>query len=169
MPLFTFAFVAHAGASWGDALREDVEAMVATVRADHPGPVNDSDPGFTERMEAARARALKRADEVRNQGGYRTALSAFVASFDDPHVFVETGARDPKVRWLGFIAVPQRGADMVVVAGSAALPLGTVIDACDGSSVEALLDSNVAPFVGRWRVPAQQSHETLCAPSRGGL
>ncbi|HEX7816505.1 S41 family peptidase [Dyella sp.] len=68
---------------------DDVRFLSARIAQDHPGMVNPGDPAFRRRANEAARKALRRADKARTVGDYRDVLTAYVASFEDPHLSVE--------------------------------------------------------------------------------
>lgn len=82
---------------FAERLRADAAAFRSLVTASHPGPVNTLDPGFSKRLDAAYAQALRRARTTRTYPQYSWALNELTSAFDDGH--------------LGIMAEPKADAD----------------------------------------------------------
>jgi hypothetical protein len=116
---------AHATASpWAGLLEADVEAMHRVLFENHPGAVDTLHTGFTRWLAAGYRQALDRARSCNSYEGYRYALEAYGAGFQDGHLGVWTELRREEVRWPGFMVGWQseggkgRGKLVVRVAGS---------------------------------------------------
>lgn len=145
---------------WAQTLREDARAMHATIAANHPGPVNDLDPGFAKRNDDALALALERADRVGDEAGHRYALWGYAAAFDDGHLAVApTGKAGPlPARWPGFLTGFDDIDRQVVLTRDerAPVPLGALLVGCDGRPADRLAAENVGAFVGRWMLASRR-------------
>ena len=146
---------------WAATLRADAQAFHDEIAANHPGPVNALDPGFAKRNDAALAVVLKRAGQVRDYPGYRFALSAYAASFDDGHVAAFPSDTAPVLasQWPGFLTgFDASGAQLVMSrADDASLPLGAELLDCDGRAADALAAANVGAFDGRWFLASRRA------------
>jgi hypothetical protein len=146
---------------WAATLRADAQAFHDDIAANHPGPVNVLDPGFAKRNDAALALALKRAAQVRDYPGYRFAMAAYAASFDDGHLaaFPRNDAPQIAMNWPGFLTgFDQDGAQIVKTrADDAALPLGARLIACDGRDADTLAATNIGAFEGRWFLASRRA------------
>jgi hypothetical protein len=138
---------------WAATLRTDAQAMHDDIAANHPGPVNTLDPDFSERNDAGLALALARASKVADFAGYHYALKAYAASFDDGHLgYGPTDEAPPlAARWPGFLTGFDGAAQVVKTrADDAPVPLGAVLESCDGKPADGLAAENVGAFEGRW-------------------
>ncbi|WP_375394672.1 hypothetical protein [uncultured Sphingomonas sp.] len=114
---------------WSATLRQDAQALHDEVVANHPGPVNTSDPGFAERNDAQLKRALKRARTARTYEDYFYALREYTASFNDGHFgfgsWGSVATPYAHLAWPGFLTnYDGRGIPRVVVrADDAPVPL----------------------------------------------
>lgn len=149
---------AQGSQDWAATTRADGAAFHAHILADHPGPVNAADPGFGARERTAYATLLARAQRVRDFPGYLWTMRGYTASFDDGHVQFSTQKGSPLLtaRWPGFLTgLDPRGRQVVMTrADDAAVPLGAVLDGCDGVAADPLLARNVGAFTGRWSMLA---------------
>ena len=138
---------------WAEALRADAQFMHDNIAANHPGPYNKLDPGFSERNDAGLARALERARSVTGYPGYYYALKAYAASFDDGHLGfgLKRDAPPLTAHWPGFLTGFEGGRQIVKTrADDAPLPLGAELESCDGVAADTLAATNVGAFEGRW-------------------
>lgn len=138
---------------WAATLRTDAQAMHDDIAANHPGPVNTLDPDFSKRNDAGLALAVARAGKVSDFAGYYYALKAYAASFDDGHLGYGTTDKAPPftARWPGFLTGFEGMAQVVKTrADDAPVPLGAVLEGCDGKPADRLAAENVGAFEGRW-------------------
>jgi len=146
---------------WGATLRGDAQAFHDDIAANHPGPVNALDPGFAKRNDAGLALALKRAAQVHDYPGYRFAMAAYAAGFDDGHLaaFPSNDAPVLASRWPGFLTGYDSSGGQVVMtrADDAPLPIGARLVDCDGRRAEALAAANVGAFDGRWFLASRRA------------
>ncbi len=163
IPLAALALTAAAPGErdWSTTLRTDARALHDDVVANHPGMVNALDPDFAKREAAAYALLLKRAARVRSYAGYRYALSAYAASFDDGHLAVFPAKDAPPLgsQWPGFLTgYDSSGAQVVMTrADDAPVPLGAKLVACDGRDAATLARQNVGAFDGRWFLASRRA------------
>ena len=144
---------------WAATLRDDAQAMHDDIAANHPGPVNALDPGFSKRNDAGLALALARADKVRDFAGYYFALKSYAASFDDGHLGYAPTDKAPSLTalWPGFLTGFEGKAQVVKTrADDAPVPLGAVLAGCDGKDADPLAAENIGAFEGRWFLASQR-------------
>ncbi|HVI97750.1 MAG TPA: S41 family peptidase [Sphingomonas sp.] len=163
MTMLLLALAAFAQApdrDWAQTLRTDAQAMHDDIAANHPGPVNALDPDFAKRNDTAFALALKRAAQVTDYPGYFYALNAYAASFDDGHLGFRAADDAPALaaRWPGFLAGYDGDRQVVRTrADDAPVPLGAVLESCDGRPADALAAANVGAFEGRWFLASRRA------------
>lgn len=155
LPLFLLAQGAGTASDrdWAETLRADARAMHDDIGANHPGPVNDLDPDFAKRNDAALALAIERAKGVRDLAGYFYALRGYAAAFDDGHlgVWLANDAPQLSAQWPGFLTGFDGDRQVVKTrADDASIPLGAALDSCDGKTAAKLAAENVGAFEGRW-------------------
>lgn len=145
---------------WQARLRGDAQAFHDQVAEDHPGPYNRLDPQFARRNDAGLALALRRAAQVRDYPEYLWAMRGYVAGFDDGHVALDVQKPEPvALEWPGFLTGYDGAGRQVVrtVADGIALPIGAVLEGCDGVDAERLAARNVGAFRGRWQLASQRA------------
>ncbi len=145
---------------WQATLRSDAQAFHDQIAEDHPGPYNRHDPQFAQRNDAGLALALRRAAQVRDYPGYLWAMRGYVAGFDDGHVALDVQKPEPvALQWPGFLTGYDGAGRQVVrtVADGIALPIGAVLEECDGVDAERLAARNVGAFRGRWQLASQRA------------
>ncbi len=144
---------------WSAALRGDAQALHDEINANHPGPLNSEDPGFTDRNDAQLVRALERAQSARTYADYFFALRQYVASFDDGHMrFGAFGDTPNDFRWPGFATdYDGRGFIRVVHSGEGApVPVGAQLVGCDEMTAEQYSAATLGRMWGRWQLEAQR-------------
>jgi len=145
---------------WAATLRTDAQAYHDQIADNHPGPYNKLDPDFARRNDAGLASALRRAATVRDYPGYLWAMRGYVASFNDGHVALDLDQPAPlPIRWPGFLTGFDGTGRQVVMtrADDVPLPLGAVLESCDGIDAEHLAARNVGAFRGRWELVSQRA------------
>jgi hypothetical protein len=145
---------------WAATLRTDAQAYHDQIADNHPGPYNKLDPDFARRNDAGLASALRRAATVRDYPGYLWAMRGYVASFNDGHVALDLDQPAPlPIRWPGFLTGFDGTGRQVVMtrADDVPLPLGAVLESCDGIDAEHLAARNVGAFRGRWGLVSQRA------------
>jgi len=149
------------GDAWARHLQEDVRRFHAAIGESHPGTVDEANPGFNALLAGALDKALARAGDTRDAGGYWWAMREFQAAFDDGHVQM-VATREwialPK-RWPGFLT--RFEGDRQVIAANdgddASPPMGATLESCDGMPAEALARERLGRFSGRWTLEAQRA------------
>jgi hypothetical protein len=148
----------RADRDWSATLRQDARALHDDIAANHPGPVNSEDPGFTQRNDSQLALALERARDARTYGDYFFALRQYVSSFDDGHMgFGAFGNTPNDFRWPGFVTdYDARGAIRVVDRREdAAVPLNARLIGCDSMTADQYANATLGRMWGRWQLESQ--------------
>jgi hypothetical protein len=145
---------------WGETLRLDAQALHDEIAANHPGVVNDEDPGFRRLNDEQLRIALERAVTARTYAAHFYALRAYASAFNDGHLDLGAFGATPfeNTHWPGFLTA--YGADgeqrVATRADDSPLPLGARLIGCDGRSAEQVLEENVGRFAGRWMLRSQR-------------
>ena len=91
---------------WAELTRTDLQAAYEITLENHPGVYNDLDPDFKALAVDALEKALSLSDQVKNAAGYKYALDAFAADFQDGHFrfqqIMETSEDGRLGEWPGF-------------------------------------------------------------------
>lgn len=147
----------HFASRWSRDATRDVEAMHDLIRDNHPGPVDPANPGFRRWLEDGRTKALVLAHKAQTRADYWRSVHFYINGFRDGHLAVEEEAALPYV-WPGFLTrTDERGVTTVTVSTVRGVPVGAVVNACDGVAVPRLLDTRVHPF----RTNADIPHERI--------
>ena len=147
---------------WAAAARTDIDAVHATLRDNHPGPVDPQNRQFAQWLEEGRALALSRAATARTQADYWRAVRAYTNGFRDGHIWFGF-AGDVRKEWPGFLT--KRGDDgrtrVVVNEGVPELPLGAELLSCDGTDVTTLQQRLVDTY--RWNADIPHERDVKSA------
>ena len=146
---------------WAAVLRQDAQGLHDVYLDSHPGPVDPREPEFRVALEAGLKAALARADQTTTYGGYRAAMSEYVAAFNDGHVQMGPTDTAPPLptAWPGFLTrmtLDDRHVVAVRLEEASAPPLGAELVSCDGKPAAALAERRVARVQGRWNLRVQR-------------
>lgn len=144
---------------WGAALALDAQALHDDLAANHPGQVNDLDPGFRETNERQLKIALERAKTAKTYADYFFPLRIYTSAFNDGHLgFGASGDTPNDNRWPGF-ATDYDGQGRILVTTSELgqlVPRGAQLVDCDGVSAERYAEATLGVMWGRWELEAQR-------------
>ena len=151
--------------AWRDLTLADVEAASAIISRNHPAAVPATgDSAFRATLASAIEAARARAAVVSSYEGWLATLRAFVVSFGDPHISLQSRLSPSSVRWPGLVV--GRQGDFTVVRSrdstrTAELPeLGARLVSCDGFPVDQLGRDRLGAFRGTWDVASQRIRTT---------
>lgn len=148
---------------WKTALVRDAQALHDTFLDSHPGAVDRENPGFKTALEGGLARAKSRAASVESYAGYRWAMLEYVAGFNDGHVGLGETKAAPKIplAWPGFLTQERAGRQVVALKADVggAPPVGAQLLSCDGKPAAQLLEENVGPYRGLWKLESQRARQ----------
>lgn len=142
---------------WREMAREDLAFVHQTIADHHPGPLNESDPGFAQWHEQGYAESLALLDKVTSLGGYRAVLGRYVTGFRDGHLNLNLSLDYKWIGWPGFMVAWRDDAIRVhhVAEGIDAPGVGDRLIACDGEDAETLFRERIRPFGGK-DIPADR-------------
>lgn len=147
--------------NWASSLRTDVHALHEDIAVNHPGAVDHLNARFSAINDAALALALQRSDTITDYAGYRFAMQAYVATFDDGHLDTRAAEGAPSLDafWPGFLTGFDASDRQVVMTreDSAPIPLGAQLQSCDGLPAARLALENIGAFTGRWFLASQRA------------
>ena len=156
---------------FAERLRADAAAFRSVVMASHPGPVNTQDAGFSKRLDAAYAQALRRARTTRTYPQYSWALNELTSAFDDGHLGIMA---EPKAdadfpwafSWPGFMTELAGDKHKVTVSDVDRVATGALLIGCDGVDADSLAAERIGRFVGRWSLTSRRRSQaaTLFLP-----
>ena len=133
--------------------RRELDAMHAILLDAHPGAIDDENPGYRARIDAAHAAALARLREVRDEHDAMGLADWYAASFHDGHLHrsndVAVGDASIVDGWM--VARAADGQVRVTVAlpdwPVALPPVGAELLSCDGRAPDRLVDEDVLPYL----------------------
>lgn len=149
---------AQARFDWAALATQDIEAIHATLRDNHPGAVDQEHRQFAQWLVGGRHAALAQARRAESAADYARALRLYVNGFRDGHIIVsfQTPAQ---MAWPGFLT--RTGADgrtvVTVSSGEGTPAVGAELLSCDGIPVRTLVDRLVTPY----RTNADIPHEAV--------
>ena len=142
---------------WQQMARADLEFIHEIIGRHHPGPVDDLNPEFRSWFEDGYRQALARVPEVKGFGAYMHVLRFYVQGFADEHLNLNFWLDFRWHQWAGILLAWNGSAfEVRHAAADTGLRPGVTLEACDGRSIEALWQINVAPFYARAELPANR-------------
>jgi peptidase S41-like protein len=157
---------------WAETAVDDLHFIRATLRENHPGPVDPENPGFQGWYRQGFEKALERARRAKDFAGYFFSIQYYMAGFRDGHLgalterHLEDHLAETRLnrRWPGFLVGYEEGAFTVrhVEEGKGQAPaVGDRLVACDGRPAEEWARDILEDYVGLWFLPGERS---LLAP-----
>ena len=144
---------------WSKMLAEDAQALHDDIAANHPGSVNQLDPGFAANNDRQVAIALERAKSAKSYADYFFPLRQYVSSFNDAHMsFGAWGETPNDFRWPGFAThYDGTGAILVAIAEPGSpVPIGAQLIGCDGMMAARYSEATLGKMWGNWSLEAQR-------------
>ena len=153
---------AAATVDWAAAALMDIESIHDTLRDQHPGPVDVSNPAFAKWLTEGRTQALERAATATHAGDYWRAVRGYTNGFRDGHIWA--GFSQPMTRaWPGLLTVRDAHGRVRVVLNDEepGVPLQAELLACDGQDAETLQRQGVDPY--RWNADIPHERDVASA------
>jgi hypothetical protein len=137
---------------WVDIALADIIAIYQLIEENHPGPVDEQNPGYRKSMESNYQKARNLAKDVGNYEGYYFAVKYFADSFNDGHITVLDTVVKKRYSWPGF-AVVLVGKDFIVQQAEASSDdktpqVGDQILSCDGRNPHDMLQEDIKKYYG---------------------
>ena len=148
---------------WSARALADIQAAHKHMLENHPGPVNDADPGFLDVAADALAESTKLAKQADSAPKWRYTLMSYSAHFKDGHFGIYTVdiKQSPTPRWPGLILAWRDGKALVHYStDEAEFPVGAEVLACDGKAVTECLLGNRFRFFGNADIDGSWAQET---------
>jgi Peptidase family S41 len=149
---------------WADITAKDVDAVISGYQQNHPGVLDDKNPGFSVLLAKAAKQGGESAKKVTTGAGHEATLNQLFTNFQDYHSYWFVNEADgdgaktaaPK-KWPGFVVSLRL--DRVIVTHVDAKrtdvpPVGAVLDSCNGMRTEELLKTRIGQFYGNASVPS---------------
>ncbi|XLZ68255.1 S41 family peptidase [Massilia sp. SR12] len=136
---------AHSASPWAELARADLDFVYQTVRADHPGMVDQANPYFRAWAEQGYAQALAELPKVRSLHDAQVLLRRYFAGFADGHMWLTYQYEKSAVRWAGMLVQRQGQRYVLGHSEESAVPVGAELLACDGRKVDALIEQDLIP------------------------
>lgn len=154
--------------------RRELDAMHQALLDAHPGAIDDENPGYRVRIDAAHAAALARLREVRDEHDAMGLADWYAASFHDVHLHhsnnVVLGDASIVDGWNVGRADDGRVRVTVVLPDwpVALPPVGAELLSCDGRAPDRLVDEDVLAYVPPVQ-PSQRDALALPALTRPAM
>lgn len=132
--------------------RRELDAMHQALLDAHPGAIDDENPGYRVRIDAAHAAALARLREVRDEHDAMGLADWYAASFHDGHLHHanDVGLGDASIVDGWSVARADDGRVRVTAVlpdwPVALPPVGAELLSCDGRSPDRLVDEDVLAY-----------------------
>jgi hypothetical protein len=142
-------------AEWQAIARADLDAVRDTVKAAHPGWIDEQNPAFRAWTEQGYLEAEALVPRVVSYDSMMSAVRYYVTGFRDGHFVYSDNVRSKDYRVLTNGWMLDRAGEAYVVAGrnpewqGELPPLGAKLLSCDGRTVDSLVAEYVAPYVDR--------------------
>ncbi|KQW87115.1 hypothetical protein ASC94_27230 [Massilia sp. Root418] len=141
-------------AEWQAAARADLDAVHKLILTAHPGSIDDLNPGFKAWAEQGYREALQLVPRVNSYDSMMSAVRYYVTGFRDGHLLYSDNARRGYPMLVNGWRLHKQGGDYVVDAHlkdwpAPLPPIGAKLLQCDGRTPDAILASDVAPFLDR--------------------
>jgi len=148
--------LAHADTNpWATLTRGDIVAIRDTLRDNHPGPPDPSNPHYRDWLERGLPEALLRADAATSYGDYLRTVQFYTNGFADGHILVSPVLTQRLLTWSGFIVTAHSAADAIVALAEpdTGLKVGDRLISCDGKDFGQLLAERTDPYVWNAEIP----------------
>jgi hypothetical protein len=132
---------------WRAMFERDVDHLVKEVSTDYIYAQYGDPAAWKKLLGASITQAKKDAAVIDGYPSYRAAFQRFVVGFEDAHFNVHFKLASIDFKWAGFLVRYQGGRYVVDESERADVPNGTVIESCDGNSLNDWVD-RVATFEG---------------------
>lgn len=136
---------AHAASPWAELAKADLDFVYQTVRADHPGMVDQDNPYFRAWAEKGYAQAVSELPNVRSLHDAQVLLRRYFAGFADGHMWLSYRYEKDAVRWAGMLVQRQGQRYVVGHSEESEVPAGAELLACDGRKVDTLIEEDLVP------------------------
>lgn len=136
---------AHAASPWAELAKADLDFVYQTVRADHPGMVDQDNPYFRAWAEKGYAQAVSELPNVHSLHDAQVLLRRYFAGFADGHMWLSYRYEKDAVRWAGMLVQRQGQRYVVGHSEESEVPAGAELLACDGRKVDTLIEEDLVP------------------------
>lgn len=151
-----FPVLVRAGADpWSVLTRADLVAIHDTLRDNHPGPPDPSNPHYRKWLKQGLQEALSRTGAAHSYGDYLRALEFYTNGFADGHIQVYQALSPRTLTWTGFIIAAHSSTDATVALADpdTGLKVGDRLLSCDGKDLGMLLAERTDPYFWNAEIP----------------
>jgi hypothetical protein len=149
------AFVCAGSDPWSALASGDVVAIHDTLRDNHPGPPDPSNPHYRQWLQRGLQEALRRAATAHSYGDYLRTLEFYTNGFADGHIQVYQVLTQRLLAWSGFIISAGSATDAAVALAEldTGLKVGDRLLSCDGKDLGKLLAEQTDPYFWNAEIP----------------
>jgi hypothetical protein len=144
---------------WAESAIDDLHFIRATLRENHPGPMDSENPAFAKWYDTGFVKALEKAKQARDFAGYNFAVKYYTNGFQDGHLgaLAEEPLDEKRLtrHWPGFLTSYQKGIFTVshVTPGVGELPMaGDELISCDGHPAAVIAEEVIGAYSGLWSI-----------------
>jgi len=151
---------------WQAFVKADLDAVHQTILDAHPGVLDEQNPAFGDWAERGYREALQLQTLVFNYDSALAMVRYYTTGFLDGHLGYSDDARGKDPIVLAGFSLQREGEQYLVTMTAAAPwpvalpPLGARLLACDGRTPEAIIASDIAPFIDRRDLQRSQELRT---------
>ena len=140
---------------WSTLTRGDILVIHDTLRDNHPGPADPSNPHYRHWLEKGLPEAFARADAARSYSDYLRTLQFYTNGFADGHIVLSPALSQRLLTWSGFILTAHSAADAMVAFAEpdSGLKVGARLISCDGKDFGQLLAERTDPYFWNNEIP----------------
>lgn len=140
--------------SWREIAREDLKAAFDLVHLHTAAPHDtlDAYPHFNHWLSSGLQQVSQKLEEVNDYGGYEYLLREYLNGFQEPHLSYHFSLLQKKIEWGRVLVVGDRQFS-VIRSERGDVPVGAVVELCNGMPVEVWMAQNVHPWYSLSSLP----------------
>lgn|GEM_PF-1557415 len=135
---------------WAAIAKDVLDFIYSTATAHHPGAIDAQNPAFSQWLSLGHQQAIARANRATTKAEAKSAISFYLAGFNDVHFYSNFSGQNHALQWAGVVLQRQGTAYNVIHTAerwpSPLPPLNSVLLGCDGREADTILDEDILPF-----------------------
>ena len=145
-----FSLNLSAKSAWSQLAEHDINFIYDTVKANHPGYLDNDNPYFRTWLESGYADAIKQSADATSLSDVMTVLQLYVAGFGDGHFSLNLKYQAKRLKWAG-IQIKKFGNDYRVAYADSEHaelmpPVMAKLVSCDGMMVDQIMAEHVLKY-----------------------